>query len=85
MWYFAEQYFYSPHQPELEFYQNDNKFFYRWSNINDNFQMPLDLLVNGKEIRVYPTKEYQELNINKHALVEVMDWDFYVLPINQNM
>ena len=85
LWYFAEQYFYSPHQPELEFYQNDNKFFYRWSNINDNFQMPLDLLVNGKEIRVYPTKEYQELNINKHALVEVMDWDFYVLPINQNM
>ena len=85
LWYFAEQYFYSPNQPELEFYQNDNKFFYRWSNINNNFQMPLDLMVNGKEIRVYPTKEYQALNINKHALVEVMDWDFYVLPINQNM
>jgi len=85
LWYFAEQYFYSPHQPELEFYQNDSKFFYRWSNVNDNFQMPLDLMVNGKEIRVYPTKEYQALNINKHALVEVMDWDFYVLPINQNM
>ena len=85
LWYFAEQYFYSPHQPELEFYQNDSKFFYRWSNVNDNFQMPLDLMVNGKEIRVYPTKEYQALNINKHALVEVMDWDFYVLPINQTM
>ncbi len=85
LWYFAEQYFYTPHQPEIEFYQNDNKFFYRWSNINDNFKMPLDLMVNGKEIRVYPTKEYQALNINKHALVEVMDWDFYVLPINQTM
>jgi len=85
LWYFAEQYFYSPNQPELEFYQNDSKFFYRWSNVNDNFQMPLDLIVNGQELRVYPTKEYQELNIKKHALVEVMDWDFYVLPVNQNM
>ncbi len=84
-WYFAEQYFYSPNQPELEFYQNDSEFFYRWSNVNDNFHMPLDLMVNGEELRVYPTKEYQKLNINKHSLVEVMDWDFYVLPINKNM
>ena len=42
-------------------------------------------MVNGEELRVYPTKEYQKLNINKHSLVEVMDWDFYVLPINKNM
>ena len=25
-WYFAEQYFYSPNQPELEYYQTENKF-----------------------------------------------------------
>ncbi len=37
-WYFAEQYFYSPNQPELEYYQTDSKFFYKWNNVNDNFK-----------------------------------------------
>ena len=78
--YFAEQYFYSPQQPILEYYQTDNKFFYRWSNVNDNFKMPLDLLVNGAEKRVIPTKNYQSIDIEKYSQIEVMDWKFYVQP-----
>ena len=78
--YFAEQYFYSPQQPILEYYQRDNKFFYRWSNVNDNFKMPLDLLVNGAEKRVIPTKNYQSIDIAKYSQIEVMDWKFYVQP-----
>ncbi len=78
--YFAEQYFYSPQQPILEYYQKDNKFFYRWSNVNDNFKMPLDLLVNGAEKRVLPTKKYQSIDIKKYSQIEVMDWKFYVQP-----
>ncbi len=79
-WYFAQQYFYSPNQPELEYYQTDKEFYYRWNNINDNFRMPLDLLVNGKELRVLPTKEYKSFKITKHSQIEVMDWKFYVQP-----
>ena len=79
-WYFAQQYFYSPNQPELEYYQTDEEFYYRWNNINDNFRMPLDLLVNGKELRVLPTKEYKSFKITKHSQIEVMDWKFYVEP-----
>ena len=82
--YFAEQYFYSPKQPILEYYQTDNKFFYRWSNVNDNFKMPLDLLVNGAEKRVIPTKKYQFINIAKYSQIEVMDWKFYVKPMEKN-
>ena len=78
--YFAEQYFYSPQQPILEYYQTDNKFFYRWSNVNDNFKMPLDLLVNGAEKRVIPRKNYQSIDIEKYSQIEVMDWKFYVQP-----
>ncbi len=29
-WYFAEQYFYTPNQPKLEYYKTDSEFFYRW-------------------------------------------------------
>ncbi len=77
-WYFAQQYFYSPNQPELEYYQTHDEFYYRWNNVNDNFKMPLDLLVNGREFRVIPTKEYQSFKISKHSQIEVMDWKFYV-------
>ena len=83
-WYFAEQYFYSSAQPELEYYKKDNNFYYKWSNVNENFSMPIDLLVNGVEKRVLPNKEFQSFPIKKHATIEVMDWKFYVKPVQKN-
>tara|TARA_B100000902_G_scaffold174635_1_gene168428 strand:- start:2656 stop:4350 length:1695 start_codon:yes stop_codon:yes gene_type:complete len=83
-WYFAEQYFYTPNQPKLEYYQTDNDFYYRWANVNNNFIMPLDLLVNGEAVRVSPSIEYQSLKISKHSQVEIMDWKFYVEPVQMN-
>ena len=84
LWYFAEQYFYSPNQPELEYYQTNSSFSYRWNNVNDSFIMPIGLLVNGEEKRVLPKKEFQSFNISEHSTIEVMDWKFYVKPINKN-
>ena len=46
--------------------------------------MPLDLLVNGKVARVSPSSEYQSLKISKHSQVEIMDWKFYVEPVQMN-
>ena len=84
-WYFAEQYFYTPNQPELEYYQTNDNFYYRWNNVKDNFIMPLGLLVNGKESRVLPTKEYQSFKISKHSQIEIMDWKFYVKPVKKEL
>jgi len=81
--YFSEQYFYTPKQPELEYYQTDSSFSYRWNNVNDNFIMPMDLLVNGVEKRVLPNQKFQSFDIKKHATIEVMDWKFYVKPIQK--
>ena len=83
-WYFAEQYFYTPLQPELKYYQTDTDFYFKWDNVNENFSMPLDLLVNGSKKRVFPTKEYQSISSKKHSQIEVMDWKFYVKPVKQN-
>jgi aminopeptidase N len=80
--YFSEQYFYSPNQPHLEYYQSDSSFYFRWNNVNENFIMPIDLLVNGKVKRVLPNQEFQSFDIREHASIEVMDWKFYVLPKN---
>ena len=79
--YFSEQYLYTPNQPELQYYQTDSSFNYRWNNINDNFIMPMGLLVNGIEKRVLPSQEFQSFDINKHATIEVMDWKYYIKPI----
>ncbi len=81
--YFSEQYFYSPNQPVLEYYQTDSSFHYKWSNVNDNFIMPMGLLINGVEKRVEPSQEFQSFEIRKHAAIEVMDWKFYVKPIQK--
>ena len=76
--YFSEQYFYTPNQPELEFYKTDSKFYYKWNNVNENFIMPMDLLVNGKEKRILPNQTFQSFSIKQHSTIEVMDWKFYV-------
>ena len=80
--YFSEQYFYTPNQPHLEYYQSNSSFYYRWNNVKDNFIMPIDLLVNGKVKRIFPNQEFQSFDIKKYASIEVMDWKFYVLPKN---
>ena len=46
--------------------------------------MPIGLLVNGIERRVMPSKDYQSFSISKHSQIEVMDWKFYVLPVEKN-
>ena len=53
------------HQPELDYYQTDQTFHFRWSNVNDNFIMPIELLVNGAVKRVNPSNEFQSFNISK--------------------
>jgi hypothetical protein len=46
--------------------------------------MPIDLLVNGKEKRVFPSKEFQSFSISKHAQIEAMDWKYYIKPVQKN-
>ena len=84
-WYFSEQYFYRPDQPRLDYYQTKDKFYFKWDNVNNNFSMPIDLLVNGTIKRIFPTKKFQNIDIKKHSQIEVMDWKFYVLPNEVNI
>ena len=51
--------------------------------MNENFAMPIDLLVNGLEQRVFPNQEFQSFDILQHATIEVMDWKFYVKPLKK--
>ena len=35
--------FYSPNQPELEYYQTDLNYYYKWNNVTENFKMLVSL------------------------------------------
>ncbi len=66
--------------PELFIQINKNKLEYRWNASEPNFNMPIDIKVNGKQIRIQPTLEWHISNIKIKSLdeVEVLTNDFYV-------
>ena len=76
--YFFQQYFYDHRQPRLEYYQKDEKLYYRWSDVVDGFKMPIDVDINGKEERILPTIEIQFKEIPAHSVVHVRDWEFFL-------
>ena len=45
--------------------------------------MPIDLLVNGIEARVFPNQKFQSFDIKQYSTIEVMDWKFYVKSIKK--
>jgi aminopeptidase N len=66
--------------PNLVLRINKNKLEYRWQSTEKNFKMPIDIKVNGKEIRIQPIKEWQFSKIIIKSLdeVEVFVNNFYV-------
>jgi aminopeptidase N len=66
--------------PNLVLRINKNKLEYRWESTEKNFTMPIDIKVNGKEIRIQPIKEWQFSKIIIKSLdeVEVFVNNFYV-------
>jgi hypothetical protein len=43
---------------------------YEWQNVNSNFKMPVDIVVNDKTIRLHPTSTKQETKIDKKIELE---------------
>ena len=74
--YFFEQYFYDNRVPNLEYYQDNGKLYYKWTNMVNSFSMPIDIEINGSEKRLYPTKELQVEVINDYSVIHFKDWEF---------
>jgi len=76
--YFFDQYFFDNRIPKLEYYQNESKLFYRWTDVIPDFQMPIDVNINGTGKRIYPTTSVQTLEIPEWAVVIFEDWKFLI-------
>ena len=76
--YFFDQYFFDHRPPKLEYYQDGKKLFYRWADVIPNFQMPLDVNINGIEKRIYPTAAVQILQVPEFPVVIFRNWEFLI-------
>lgn len=66
--------------PDLLIRMNNNKLEYRWASYETNFNMPIDIKVNGKEVRIAPTQNWiqSKLKIKSLKEIEVLTSEFYV-------
>lgn len=76
---FFEQYLFNRKVPTLEYVQKGNRFYYRWFDSIAGFDMPVNLLINKSETRIYPTFDVNSIEIPEHATVEVKDWEYLII------
>lgn len=60
-----DQYLRAADIPELEYYTAGNKIIYRWNNCIDNFNMPVDIQVANKTVRLYPTQSWNNTTLDE--------------------
>jgi aminopeptidase N len=75
---FFNQYLRTTKIPTLEYKLNSKYLKYRWTNIVDKFDMPVEVKINGKKLWLFPKAEWQTQLFDEYlGLIEV-DPDFYV-------
>lgn len=47
--------------PKLQIKKKGSKILYRWQAEETNFSMPIDTKIKGKELRIFPTEQWQKL------------------------
>tara|TARA_B100000989_G_scaffold21754_1_gene14303 strand:+ start:2747 stop:4399 length:1653 start_codon:yes stop_codon:yes gene_type:complete len=62
--------------PIFEYEITDGVLMYRWNDVIDGFDMPLEVIIDGKNNRLYPTLEFKQIPIIN--LYINVDDDYYV-------
>lgn len=73
---FFNQYLRSTKIPTLEYKIENDALNYRWTEIVDGFDMPIQIEINGKTEWLFPTVDWQTKKINSDDIK--IDRDFYV-------
>ena len=63
--------------PTLEYKIEDNRMFYRWTNVIDGFNMPMEIKINNKSKLIYPSEKFDFLKLKENSIE--FDEDYYVL------
>ncbi len=75
-----DQYLRHPDLPTLQLKKEGENALFRWDANVTGFNMPVDVLINGKETRIYPTPEWQKFPQKNLQLenVQVVEEEFYI-------
>ena len=71
-----DQYLRDYRVPVFEYEIIDGELNYRWNNVIDGFDMPLEVIIDGKNMELYPISEFKQIPI-KNLYIKVDD-DYYV-------
>ena len=77
---FFNQYLRDTRIPTLEYKMEDGKLQYRYTNIVDGFDMPIEVTINGKLQWIFPTNNWQTLTINSKSFEVKRD---YYIQVNE--
>ncbi len=76
---FFDQYLRTTMIPTLEYQIDDHSLKYRWTNIIAKFDMPVEVIINGKNQWLYPNAEWKTLTSEDNPITSFeVDRDFYV-------
>jgi aminopeptidase N len=73
---FFDQYLRDTRIPTLEYYFKDTKLRYRWSQVVNGFEMPVEIDASKEKKWLFPTKEWQEIELNSSEID--IDIDYYI-------
>tara|TARA_B110000444_G_scaffold67458_1_gene63468 strand:+ start:6131 stop:7777 length:1647 start_codon:yes stop_codon:yes gene_type:complete len=60
---FFNQYLRDIRIPVLEYILKNKVLKFRWTNVVDNFDMPIELVINDNSKRIFPSKEWKEFDL----------------------
>jgi aminopeptidase N len=75
---FFNQYLRSINIPKLEYTISKNILKFKWSQIVENFDMPIKVYLNSKLMWIYPTKKWKEIMLENPIVNFYIDRNFYI-------
>lgn len=79
---FFDQYLRDRRVPVLEYYFRGDTLHYRWSGCVRNFNMPVDVTIDGNPMRLKPLTLWQEIQVSQEEHHLLIDPDYYVAGFN---
>ena len=75
---FFNQYLRDTRIPNLEYELNKKEFTYRWTDVVENFDMPVRVYINSREEWIFPNSDWKSYRTKKKIKSFSIDSNFYV-------
>jgi len=77
-----DQYLRDVRIPILEYRFSDGSLSYRWNNVVDGFDMAVDVVINGENMRLNPTTGWRHQRLNSFKISLTVNPEYYVGSLN---